>query len=431
MSKRFNRPKGPTKEDIEREAEREVARLRQQTGATPPGPGAGATPGVGGPGVGGAVGGFRTPLDDIAESARGRSAGRRESPSPVDPGYGPMASGPVGPGGYGAGPFGGGGPFVGGGPAARGAFGGRPPSIEVPEFEDPDDESASITELALRDHAARYGTNPEDLVIRSDPVMAEAMRDEAMRKFMERQQARQTQATVTKLDPSQTVLGRLAARRKAREEGREPEPEPEPTGGGLLGRLGQVEEDEEAGLSPLERRARAAARRREEMQQTSGQVFAMPTAGPEDTGSPELAAMAARLSAQAKPRRGASAEVADAGPLPARAPARRAPASKAPAKKATARSGAAAKKATAKKATARKAAARSAAAATRSPVKKAPARAATKKAPAEAGTRKAPARAATRAARATKAVKATKGAGRSPRSTTTTPSRARATKKRG
>jgi hypothetical protein len=393
VSKRFGRPTGPSMEDSEREAEREVARLQQQAGARPPGPGSGAP----GPFEGGPGSGLRTPLDDIAESARGKSLRRGQSPSPLDPGYGPMASGPVGSSGSGTGPFpggapfGAGGPFVGGGPAARGASGpGRPPSIEVPEFEDPEEESASITELALRDLAGRYGTNPEDMVIRTDPAMAEAMRDEAMRRFMDRQQARHTEATVTKLDPSQTVLGRLAARRKAREEGREPDAEPEPTGRGLLGRLGQLpeQEEDEGDLTPLERRARELARRREQMQeQTSGQVFDMPTAGPRERGSPELAAMAARLTGRAKPRsapRTAEPAPSPAPPAPAsarkaavkKAAVKKAAAKKAGAKKVTAKTAAAkkvgAKKATVKKATVKKATVKKAA-------KKVGARAATKR----------------------------------------------------
>jgi hypothetical protein len=288
---------------------------------------------------------------------------------------------------------------VGGGPAARGASGpGRPPSIEVPEFEDPEEESASITELALRDLAGRYGTNPEDMVIRTDPAMAEAMRDEAMRRFMDRQQARHTEATVTKLDPSQTVLGRLAARRKAREEGREPDAEPEPTGRGLLGRLGQLpeQEEDEGDLTPLERRARELARRREQMQeQTSGQVFDMPTAGPRERGSPELAAMAARLTGRAKPRSAPrTAEPAPSPAPPAPASARKAAVKKAAVKKAAVK--ATAKKAAAKKVGAKKVTAKTAAAkkvgAKKATVKKA----AVKKAAVKKAAKKVGARAATK-----------------------------------
>ncbi|HEV3496188.1 MAG TPA: hypothetical protein VHA34_07560 [Actinomycetes bacterium] len=284
----------------------------------------------------------------------------------------------------------------------------------MPEFDDPEEESASITELALRDLAGRHGTNPEDMVIRADPAMAEAMRDEAMRRFMDRQQARQTEATVTKLDPSQTVLGRLAARRKAREEGREPDPEPEPTGRGLLGKLGQLpdEEDEEE-LSPLERRARDLARRREEMQHTSSQVFAMPTAQPQETGSPELATMAARLTGRAKFGAGSAHRAAEAAPSPQPAP--RASAKKTAAKKS-------AKKAAAKKAAGKKVAAKKVAA------KKVAGRSAPAKKAAKKSAQKSPGRSATAKKSVAKATKGAKATARAAGSKATT--RARATRKR-
>src|SRR5688500_2777686 len=52
------------------------------------------------------------------------------------------------------------------------------------------EEEMSITEMALMDHAARTGFDPEDLVMTYDASSAEEMRDAAMRQFYERQQAR-------------------------------------------------------------------------------------------------------------------------------------------------------------------------------------------------------------------------------------------------
>ncbi|MCA1670855.1 MAG: hypothetical protein LC799_01165 [Actinobacteria bacterium] len=67
-------------------------------------------------------------------------------------------------------------------------FSGAPEPHYAGEGEEEEyDDDIGITEMALVDHASRFGTNPEDLIVRSDPVTAEEMRDRAMQQFLERQ----------------------------------------------------------------------------------------------------------------------------------------------------------------------------------------------------------------------------------------------------
>jgi len=189
---RFGKSKGPlSKAEIEREAQRELERLSRGAGARS----ASFTPPSGPP----------TALDDVADSVRGRSAPPpRVMGSPVpDLGPGPGAS------------------QFGGVPGGRGA---PPPNLgpNAPFYDDDEeaaDEAANVTEIALRDHAARFGSNPEDLVIRQDPFAAEMMRDQAMRQFLDQQQAQQERPRRGPAgDPVTSVLNRLAARKKAEEE---------------------------------------------------------------------------------------------------------------------------------------------------------------------------------------------------------------------
>jgi len=190
---RFGKSKGPlSKAEIEREAQRELERLSRGAGGRPA-----FTP----------PGGPPTALDNVADSVRGRQAPpTRSMGSPVpDLSAGPSSA---------ATPFG-------GVPGGRGA---PPPSLgpNQPFYDDDEeaaDESANVTEIALRDHAARFGSDPEDLVIRQDPFAAEMMRDQAMRQFLDQQQAKEERPRRGPVgDPVTSVLNRLAARKKAEEE---------------------------------------------------------------------------------------------------------------------------------------------------------------------------------------------------------------------
>jgi len=189
---RFGKSKGPlSKAEIEREAQRELERLSRGAGPRPT-----FTPPSGPP----------TALDEVADSMRGRSAAVSQPFRPPAPDLG---AGPVGM------------PQFGGVPGRRGA---PPPSLEpdAPFYDDDEaaaDEAANVTEIALRDHAARFGSDPEDLVIRQDPFAAEMMRDQAMRQFIEKQEATQHKTSRrAPADPVTSVLNRLAARKKAEEE---------------------------------------------------------------------------------------------------------------------------------------------------------------------------------------------------------------------
>jgi len=190
---RFGKAKGPlSKVEIEREAQRELERLSRGAGARPA-----FTP----------PGGPPTALDDVADSVRGRSA---PPPRPMGSPVPDLSAGPSSA----ATPFG-------GIPGGRGA---PPPSLgpNQPFYDDDEeaaDESANVTEIALRDHAARFGSDPEDLVIRQDPFAAEMMRDQAMRQFLDQQQSKDERPRRGPVgDPVTSVLNRLAARKKAEEE---------------------------------------------------------------------------------------------------------------------------------------------------------------------------------------------------------------------
>ncbi len=189
---RFGKSKGPlSKVEIEREAQRELERLSRGSGGRPA-----FTP----------PGGPPTALDDVADSVRGRSA---RPPQPMGSPVPDLSAGPTGA------------PQFGGIPGGRGA---PPPSLgpNQPFYDDDEeaaDESANVTEIALRDHAARFGSDPEDLVIRQDPFAAEMMRDQAMRQFLDQQQAKEERPHRGPAgDPVTSVLNRLAARKKAEEE---------------------------------------------------------------------------------------------------------------------------------------------------------------------------------------------------------------------
>ncbi len=189
---RFGKSKGPlSKAEIEREAQRELERLSRGAGARPA-----FTP----------PGGPPTALDDVADSVRGRSA---PPPRPMGSPVPDLSAGPTSA------------PQFGGIPGGRGA---PPPSLgpNQPFYDDDEeaaDESANVTEIALRDHAARFGSDPEDLVIRQDPFAAEMMRDQAMRQFLDQQQSKEERPHRAPVgDPVTSVLNRLAARKKAEEE---------------------------------------------------------------------------------------------------------------------------------------------------------------------------------------------------------------------
>ncbi|MDQ6910618.1 MAG: hypothetical protein M3Z84_07545, partial [Actinomycetota bacterium] len=93
MPKRFGKPKGPSKEDIEAQAQREVERLTRASMGPTGGP-------MGGGGMGpGAPGGLPTPLDNIARSLKGRSVKqgpRRPAKEPSLLPQGPVGSSLVG-----------------------------------------------------------------------------------------------------------------------------------------------------------------------------------------------------------------------------------------------------------------------------------------------------------------------------------------------
>ena len=149
--------------------------------------------------------GMPSPLERIAEevrdaprpSMRKQAAPRRPAPQPQQA-FTPLPSGDVGssfgPGGLNPGPRGMGAtapppPAFGGG-AYEEDYGGPVSGPPVFNAEPDEDEEMTITEMALMDHAARRGYDPEDLVMQYDASTAEEMRDAAMRRFYERQQAR-------------------------------------------------------------------------------------------------------------------------------------------------------------------------------------------------------------------------------------------------
>lgn len=204
----FGKGKGPSpaNEELEKEAAREIERL---TGGGPRpaafGPGMGAGMGPGGPSFGG------SPLEQIAaQMAQRKSPGRRrrgQPPTEDRAGFkgggflGAAAmTGSVGSAlGYGGGVAPGGRPKP--PPADALPLGHRPPEEYgrgpgVAEDDDSDDD-IGVTEMALRDHAERFGRGMEDTMIRSDPAAAETMREQALRQFMDRQ-AGQPRPTVAR-----------------------------------------------------------------------------------------------------------------------------------------------------------------------------------------------------------------------------------------
>ncbi|MDQ4133727.1 MAG: hypothetical protein M3179_11105 [Actinomycetota bacterium] len=365
MGKR--KPRGPSKEEIEREAQREVERLTRRATA-----GRSANP-YGGGGFGAGGFGGPTPFESVADTMQGSSLRDR----------------PRAPGRSGSGAASRGAPPPTLGAPSRGApaptLGGPPPGVPSPfdddsdddeyeddeEYDEDDDESISVTEIALRDWSASAGGRPEDhIVMPVDPGSAEMMRDQAMRAFMERQAARQQGRGLpeTPGKPGKrkgpTVLERLQERKMRRE----------------LGELDEEEaDDEEAEGSVLER---LSSRRR-------GGTVARPEfpAWEEDEEEeeedpsqvPEFIQVARRMSrAAGRGPRGATSELgARAAAIRGKTAAKKAPAKKAPAKKAPAKK-APAKKAPVKRAPVKKAPAKTA------PVKKAPVKKApVKRAPAE------------------------------------------------
>jgi hypothetical protein len=279
----FGRSKGPSKEDIEREAQREVERLTRNAGRPPVSSGGGGLGQFGTPG-----GGLPTELDRVADSVRGRAPGgaRQRPAGGPGPGLGSQFRGRSGP------------------------SGAPPPTLDSPDFyddEDDDDEGASVTNIALRDEAARLGADPNDLVIRQDPVTAEEMRDRAMRQFFEQQEARRRPQSAPQPSGSPGgVLARLEARRRAEDQERAQQG----AEGGVLARLrrreeGEDDEEEEAPRPGRPARAEGPGGRRGAAQ-TSPRVFAMPAADEEDEEDEDdspLDAIASRLSRAPAPRR--------------------------------------------------------------------------------------------------------------------------------
>ncbi|HYX44202.1 MAG TPA: hypothetical protein VE760_04100, partial [Acidimicrobiales bacterium] len=279
--------KGRTKEDLDREAQREVERLTRQASRAPySSGGGGAVPGqFGTPG-----GGIPTPLDRVAESVRGRSAqGGSARETGPGPGLGSQFRG---------------------GPGFAGA---PPPTLDAddPFYDDDDlDEAASVTQIALRDRAAQAGARPEDFIIRQDPVSAEEMRDRAMRQFFEQQEARrrQTAPPSSSDDPLGGVLARLAAK-QAEKEARGQTSAADVPAGGVLGRLRrereqqeQVEEEE----VPPPTRARAARESRTGRPESPRAAGRRATADDEDEVVPPVSlrerAAARRRGKEAPPR---------------------------------------------------------------------------------------------------------------------------------
>lgn len=196
-----DKDKDNRREELDRQAAEEVERLTRR-GAAPSGMGGrGGMPGQGGP----PQMGIPSPLEMMAERVREqpRPSQRPAGPSPrraAPPAqtFTPLPTGSVGssfgPAGLSPGPRGGVSappPSAFGGGGFDEDFGGAVTGPPVYNAGEPDEEEEmSITEIALMDHAAKTGHNPEDLVIQYDASSAEEMRDSAMRAFYERQQSR-------------------------------------------------------------------------------------------------------------------------------------------------------------------------------------------------------------------------------------------------
>jgi len=395
---RFGKDKNARNEELDRQAAEEVERLTRR------GMGGGA-PGMPGMGGGPPRLGPPSPLEMMAAEVADRpSPGRRRAEPARRPAarpqqaFTPMPSGQVGssfgPGGLNPGPRGGVSapppPAFGGG-AYDEDYGGHVTGPPVYNAEPDEDEEMSITEMALMDHAARTGHNPEDLVMMYDAGTAEEMRDQAMRRFYERQAGRGPAggsndpfapagkrrgpagpaSAPRREDPAAAggaLAQRLAARRRreeeqARQAGAAAAPEPAPaarstrpaTPSAASGAARPAPADRQVDEGAL---ARVLARRRAAL----GVDAPAPAAEPEPTDQPEPSGRrhaAARGPLRAVPEADdEGSTVADAAEAPPTR-ARKAPAKKAataPAKRATKKAAAGAK-APAKKAPAAKKAA--------------------------------------------------------------------------
>jgi hypothetical protein len=275
--------KDARKEELDRQAAEEVERLTRRGGPPSMGGGMGGGPGMGPPAI-------PSPLDRIAEELRDapRPSMRRQAPPrraapQAQQAFTPMPSGSVGssfgPGGLNPGPRGMVGapppPAFGGGAAYEENIGAAVTGPPVYNAEPDEDEEMSITEMALMDHAARTGHDPEDLVIQYDASTAEEMRDQAMRQFYARQQSRGPSAgTKNPFAPAGMRGGGGAAVARNLD--------PAAAGGALAQRLANRRRREEA-------EARAARGEPE-----PGSAPSAPAAAPVDPGDGALAKVLAR-----------------------------------------------------------------------------------------------------------------------------------------
>ncbi|MGQ0743378.1 MAG: hypothetical protein ACT4OS_03370 [Acidimicrobiales bacterium] len=245
------------REELERQAQEEVERLTRRS-STPGGMGP-----MPGPGGGGGQMGVGPPsaLEMMAQQMR-----QRRKPRESGRGDGGFTNTPTGPRqvmaaglisgsvGSGFGPAG-----LNPGPAFARSMNPQPPptAFAEPEFDmgrggyeappmpsfDPDmmeEEEMNLTEMAIRDQAARSGTRPEDLVVNYDPESAEEARDRAMRQFHERQQQRGRSSLPLTASMARDPFAPAAMRNQAASaiaDARASGPPPTPTVGGALGRL--------------------------------------------------------------------------------------------------------------------------------------------------------------------------------------------------
>ena len=450
---RFGKDKNARNEELDRQAAEEVERLTRRGAA--PGMG-GGMPGMPGMGGGGPRIGPPSPLEMMAAEVADRPPPSRRRAEPArrpaarpQQAFTAMPSGGVGssfgPGGLNPGPRGAAAapppPAFGGG-AYDDDYGGHvtgPPVYNAGEYDE--DEEMSITEMALMDHAARTGFDPEDLVMTYDASSAEEMRDAAMRQFYERQQARRPgagtndpfapagqrrgpsgPAPMRRAEDPKAAGGALAQRLAARrreEEARRATPVDEPAG---PSRPTRATAPSAATAQPAERQvddgalSRVLARRRAALgvdtpaaepapagpRHSAARPQPAPTlrAVPElDDDAPTLEDMAASTApkpAKKPPAKRAAKKAAAAEPI-AMPPADESPAADPPAKRGARKAPAAATEAPAKKAPAKRATEKAAAAET--PAAKAGAKkagATLAKAPAKKGTapaaKKAPAK---------------------------------------
>ena len=417
---RFGKDKNARNEELDRQAAEEVERLTRR--GAPPGTGGGGMPGMGG---GPPRLGPPSPLEMMAAevadrpppSQRRAAPARKAAPKPQQA-FTAMPSGGVGssfgPGGLNPGPRGAAAapppPAFGGG-AYDDDYGGAVTGPPVYNAGEPDEEEEmSITEMALMDHAARTGHNPEDLVMMYDASTAEEMRDAAMRQFYERQQSRRPgpstnnpfapagkrsgpsgPAPARRVEDPKAAGGalaqRLAARRRREEEearaaGAVAEPPPAPA---ARSSRPTVPSAAAARPAPAERQVDDGALSRVLARRRAALGVDTPAEEPQAPGPRHAAARAQ----QAPTLRSVPDPDDDAPTLDEMAAA--APAKKAPAKRAT-----------------KKAAAAPVEAVAEAPAKKAPAKRATKKAVAAEAPAKAPAKRTTKKAGATLAPPAEK-----------------------